>query len=89
MTRLEGVDRAFRCPECGNTLSVPNSNPIAFYCADYDCTYERKWNELSTEQRYYGLVFQSMDETRAKTAVVKHLSENNRGKVPDESKNTR
>jgi len=83
MSDIRGVDRAFRCPECGNTLGVPNSNPIAFYCPDYDCTFERKWPELCTERRYFGLVSQSMDEPRAKEAVLKHMADNNRGTLPD------
>jgi len=84
MSEICGVDKAFRCPECGNTLSVPNSNPIAFYCSNYDCQFEKKWPQLGTERRYFGLVFQSMNETRAKRAVLKHMEQNDRGTLPDE-----
>jgi len=59
--KVDSVYKAFECEECGSIMSVPNSNMIALYCSEYDCSYEVSWNHMSVEQKYYAKIAQEQD----------------------------
>lgn len=68
--KVDSVDKVFNCPDCGNTLSTPNSAPIALYCS---CGYERSWSIMSTEERFYAKLARNSSEIASKTAAVEQL----------------
>lgn len=68
--KIDGVDKAFNCPDCGDTLSIPNSAPIALYCS---CGYERSWSVMSAEERFYAKLARDSSEIASKAATVEQL----------------
>jgi hypothetical protein len=51
-------------------MGVPNSNTPVYYCPKYKCSYEKRWSQMTVEQRFYAKVAQNC-ERPAKKEVVK------------------
>jgi hypothetical protein len=69
---IESVDKAFKCPSCGESMGVPNSNSLVLYCANYDCTQDDITpNNMSVEQRFYAKVAKQVDDPRSTKESVK------------------